>query len=104
MPQGFEEELRTNFNRVGNFQGVEHGLARSDVDAGFRRPGNKKSNDPAARHRMWSEKREGIGVTAVQESVDFGVIGVWYGNRLRGCAALLLRFLRFSRLLRQRRL
>jgi hypothetical protein len=52
---------------------------------------------------MRAEEREGIGVAAVQERVDFGVIDVWYGNRLRRCAALLLRFLRFSGLLRQRR-
>jgi hypothetical protein len=51
---------------------------------------------------MWAKKREGIGVTAVYESVDFGIIyDIWRGNRLRGCAALFLRFLGFSRLLRQ---
>ena len=51
---------------------------------------------------MWAEKRERIGVTAVYESVDFGIIyDVRHGNRLRACAALFLRFLWFSGLLRQ---
>jgi hypothetical protein len=50
---------------------------------------------------MWTKEREGIGMTAVQESVDFGIICNVHGNRLRGCAALFLRFLGFSGLLRQ---
>jgi hypothetical protein len=52
---------------------------------------------------MRTQESEGIGVAAIQERVDFGVICdvYWHGNRLRGCAALRLRFLGFSGLLRQ---
>ena len=81
---------------------VEVGQISGDGDAGFGCPGNKKSDGPAVPHRVWAEERERIGVPAVYESVDFSIIyGVWHGNRLRSCAALFLRFLGFSRLLRQ---
>jgi hypothetical protein len=50
---------------------------------------------------MWTKEREGIGVTAVQESVNFGIIANVHGDYLRGCVALFLRLLGFSGLLRQ---
>ena len=69
-PDGFEETFASEFDRVRNF-GRRMGRIFEN-DAGFRGPGEEKTNGPAVWHRMGTEHTEGIGVARGEQRVDAG--------------------------------
>src|SRR5262245_964174 len=70
-PNSFKETFGTEFHGIRDF-GWRVGRIFED-DAGFRSPGQKKADGPAARHVMWPKQSERVGVARGEQRVNAGI-------------------------------